>query len=64
MDNYKVDDFEVIQETEPVNGCDTCWFYQEVGYNKRCNVIIHPVGIELEKKHGECQGGHHYKRFA
>lgn len=61
MDNYKVDDFEVVQELEPVSGCDMCWFYQEAGHNKRCTVVISPVGIELEEKFGECETGHHYK---
>lgn len=60
-DKLKVEDFEVVQELEPVDGCELCWFYQEVGHNKRCNVVIDPVGIMLEEKHGECEEGHHYK---
>jgi hypothetical protein len=62
MDKYKVDDFEAVQELEPVNGCDVCWFYQ-VGFmdNKRCAVVTSPVGQELEEKFGECEEGHHYK---
>ena len=58
--NLTVDDFEVIHENEPVDGCSLCWFYQEKGFNKRCTVVIHPVGQELEQKFGECETGHHY----
>ena len=61
MDNYKVEDFEVVQEIEPVSGCDMCWFYQEVGYSKRCTVVTSIVGQDLEERFGECEEGHHYK---
>ena len=61
MDNYKVEDFEAVKELEPVSGCDVCWFLQQVGHNKRCQVFTTQVGIELEDKFGPCQGGHHYK---
>jgi hypothetical protein len=61
MDNYKVEDFEVVQEIEPVDGCDMCCFYQEAGYNKRCTVVTTTVGQDLEARFGECQDGHHYK---
>ena len=60
MQDYNVDDFEVVKEIEPVHGCDLCWFYKECGHNKRCSAVTNPVGIELEKLTGGCETGFHY----
>jgi hypothetical protein len=60
MDEYKVEDFEVVREDEPVDGCSLCWFYQAKGFNKRCTVVNHQAGFELEKLTGGCETGFHY----
>lgn len=62
MDNYKVDDFEVVKELEPVNGCALCWFSQVVvEHNKQCQVMAYPAGMALEVRYGGCENGHHYR---
>ena len=58
----KVEDFEVVKEPEPINGCELCYFYQDFNERKRCLLVFEPAGAELELKYGDCADeGHHYE---
>ena len=57
----KVEDFEVVIEKEPMNGCDECYFYQIFNGKMRCFSVLEPIGLALEVIHGDCINGHHYK---
>ena len=58
----KIEDFEVVKETEPMNGCAACYFYTNFNGCKRCMLVFEAVGAELEQINGDCgDEGHHYK---